>query len=225
MALTFGGDMAKLKALAKQLDAMGRPGSALYRAMQREMADAVKALTRSQFAFGVGPDGKPQTPRKRDGKPGLESAKLSRGAIAIEVTEHGILAYAKNSKLDGMLEGHQDGHVFAARTGNVRQYRGAATTGSTGKLITKRAFIRAAREASAHSRMSGNMANTFYTKETARGRAIVADLFSIRGVQFGQRILPPRPIHPTGSNLTARWERRIGEGVDRVIHESLDPLR
>lgn len=204
-----------LKRAARAIRGVVTPGTAERKRMIGAAVNAIKALTREQFAKGIGPDGAPQPARKTDGRPGLESEKLARGAVAITAEGEVIRGRAKNPKWSAKLDAHQQGHTWPARSGVQRR-------DSKGRLITKSTFQSRVRAAASVV----NTGNAFqYSKIGKRGK-VGAVRATVQRTKGGARTLVPRSIYPAGgSTLTARWNSRIGEFVSKAIASTMATVR
>lgn len=214
MPLTY--DRAALARLTSTLRGITTKGSPQRKAIVAAAAAAVKSLTREQLRQGIGPDGAPQRETKK-GEPALKSAKLARGAVAVEVAGDTVHGYMKNSKWSAKLEAHQDGHTFPARSGVQRR-------NGRGRLISKGAFEKrvAGAASAAWTNNSGSYGYARLTKAGAMGR----NRASVQRTKGGRRVLPPSPIYPVGGSvLTRRWESGIGDEVSRRLVKTLSKVK
>lgn len=228
------GDFKSLHRLSRTLSAIATKGSVPRQRMVLAVANAVKVLTREQFDRGIGPDGTAQAPiahsrtnvtrgllksapeRKKAGAPGLQSEKLARGAVGVEVDGDRVHGSSKNPKWSGKLEAHQDGHTFPARGGVQRR-------GAKGQLVSKSGFQKRI-EGTAAQAWQGS--NGFGYAKIGKSGSFGRVRASVQRTKGGERTLPARPIYPAGGAvLTARWEKKISECVSAAIVATLAPVK
>jgi hypothetical protein len=104
------GDLAKAKALARNLRDLADPKGRAQQEISREIVREVRGLLREQFAAGVGPYGMwPLTVR---GKPALVSRKLPQDFRGEPVPGGVRFWWGGRAR---WIRAHHEGHVFPAR--------------------------------------------------------------------------------------------------------------
>lgn len=213
------GDMAKLRSLHRKILAIGQVNSAAQKAVLTQAANAIKALTRQQLAEGIAPDGSMQPPKK-NGKPGMKSAKLARGAIAVEPRGDGIYSYMKNphKRWPDIMWAHQDGHTFPRR----KSGGGAMRFNRRGKLVSTKSFARTVKGHAAQLDRDNTRDLYAYTK-TGKMRLLGKSVRAKSHV-VGQRVLPARPVFPSGGSLPKRWTDGAARGLVLGLRMELDKV-
>jgi len=216
--MAFTGDIAELRRLQRTMQSLAQPGSATQRRVMAPVVPAVKALFAEQFREGIGPDGAKLKPRK-DGKPALQSEKLARGAVKVEVVGTGVNVSARNAHLDDILTTQDEGRVFAPHT--TTQFRVRGKTATTGRLVSRSKFLRRVRDAAVYHRKGSD--EWTYTRDDKRGRSQFRG--ERRNVMVGLRVLPGRPIRPHGAELPARFGKALGRALFLGMRTVLDGVR
>ena len=224
------GDFRALGRVSRKLTALVSSGSPERKRMLDGMANAIKALTREQFAKGIDPAGANQAPvkgsqenashslgkhsaeKRKAGSPGLQSSKLARGAVAVEVDGDTIRGFSKNPKWSDKLQAHQEGQTFTSKGGIQRR-------GARGQLISKASFNQKVAAAVPVAWQSGK-GYGYARKAGGRSRA------SVQRTKGGSRTLPARPIYPVGGTvLTERWEKKIAQNLTAVLFKTLGQVQ
>lgn len=216
--MAFTGDFAAVRRLQRTMLALSQPGSSTQRRVMAPVVPAVKALFSEQFREGIGPDGVKLKPRK-DGKPALQSEKLARGAVKVEIVGTGVNVAARNSHLDDILTTQDEGHVFAPHTTSQFRVRGKSAT--TSRLVSKTKFLRRVRDAAVYHRKGSD--EWTYTRDDKRGRSQFRG--ERRHVMVGLRVLPGRHIRPHGDELPARYGRALGRAMFLGMRTVLEEVR
>ena len=193
----------RLRRFLAQLQDLARAGSSSQRRVLTAVATQLRTEVRAQLAAGRGPDGSAQPPTKR-GKPALVSPRLAR-AVDVVPTGTAVRVESKGSHVDDILAAHQDGHTWPARRQSIR-------FSARGKLISAKRFGRLA-YGKPTERTAGANGYTGFSSRTKTGKSRLK-AYKVRA-NVGARVLPPRPIYPPGSTLTAPWRDAIAAGVER----------
>lgn len=212
------GDFSKLKRFWRIMAQLAVDGKTQERTFGEPAIRAVKDLVKDQFRRGVDPSGSPQQEivqghkRKRGdrshaGEHGLRSTALSHGAIEAMARGPRIFFFAKGgSKLSEMLDAHQKGHTFGARTSRL--------LGAGGKWATRkeiRAYLRAKKLTTV--RTSEGLA---YVRNFRNGTRIYA---RSKNVTERNRILPARQIYP--DSLSERWDTALAAAISGRLEKFL----
>lgn len=188
---------AQLAAVRSGFASLASRNGSSRQALLRSVSLQVKNALREQFRDSVGPSGSPWQQTTK-GKPSLVSKKLP-GAFRFEVA-NGVLKGKGKSNRD-MLEAHQLGHSFGSR----RAGGSTMSFSARGRLISAARFRRASELARAR-----NISNGLMGKKLRKWKG-----FERRAIQHtvGARVLPARPIVPTGSTMPRLWESYVRIGL------------
>jgi hypothetical protein len=176
--------IAKLQSIQRSMESLSSPNGAANKTILRGIKQQVIILLKNQFSTSTGPDGQGWDPTKR-GDPALSSNKMI-GMFALEIGEGSVTGIG-SSKRD-LLTAHQEGHVFPAR--KVAAQKQFLTFGKRGQIVKTGRILN----------KKGGVKKGYYQRYAA------AHVVS-------SRVLPARPMIPTGSELPPTWSAAVKAGV------------
>lgn len=177
------GNFAGVRALRRAVRDLSQPDGRAVQDIAKGVKAEVDEVIREEFASGDGPDGPWQKTAR--GKAALVSRKLPNAFRAR--FDQGVLQYTAKVPRGWLLTQHE-GHTFPAR--KVAALKHYLSFNSKGRLVAERRL---------------------FNKKGELRRGAIQRFAGAHTV--GQRVLPPRPLYPTGS-LPSKWSNAIARGAN-----------
>jgi hypothetical protein len=176
------GNFAGFRELRKAIRDLSKPDGRAVQDIAKNVKAEVDVVIRDEFASGEGPDGPWQKTAR--GRVALISRKLPNAFRSR--FDQGVLRYTAKVPRGWLLTQHE-GHAFPAR--KVAALKRYLSFNSKGKLVAERRIFD----------KKGNVRRGAFQR--------FAGAHTV-----GRRVLPPRPLYPTGS-LPAKWSNAITRGA------------
>lgn len=199
--MAFVGDFRNLRNLSERVADLARAGSKARKDISNGVGLAVRYQIQVQFATGTGPDAREWTRTKR-GKLALVSRKLPQD-FAWRAESAGLIFYSRVP----WLRAHHDGHRFPAHNAAAR----SAAVDAIGSRFVKFKELRRALRTKNVERIDSDRGSLWVKKFKNKSKLLVRSI-TIREHAVGARILPARPIYPTGK-IPEAWAVAMNRGA------------
>lgn len=201
--MPLDGDFKGLEKVQAKMQDLADVGGAAHRDVGRAVGKEVQGLEREQFEQGIAPSGEPWRAKKTGGL-ALQSRRLG-SSFTTEVMAGRLIGRFKIA----WLSAHHEGHIFPPRRAGGQQLYFT----KRGRLTTAKKFARRLRSAQDKAIAArGVLDDKRFQRRLARLAKGVGFVRETKQHGIRARILPARPLYPTGA-LPPRWQERIGRGV------------